>query len=138
MSRRIVTTAFQAAGGGEPPDDYADKIVKLIPTDVVAAWVAVVSAIKAATPGQIGETGLWVIFAVGVVMAAAWTWKRSSEPNKPKPIAQTCVSTLAFCVWAYATGGALPVWPGNLYNPLYGTLALVFFTLASGLVPMPE
>jgi len=137
MSRRIVTTAFQAAGGGEPPDDYADKIVKLIPTDVVAAWVAVVSAIKAA-PGQIGETGLWVIFAVGVVMAAAWTWKRSSAPNKPKPIAQTCVSTLAFCVWAYATGGALPVWPGNLYNPLYGTLVLVFFTLASGLVPMPE
>lgn len=137
MGRRIVTTSFQAAGGGEPPDDYADKIVKLVPTDVVAAWVAVSSAIKV-DPSQMSLTGLWVIFAVGVVMAAAWTWKRSSQPGKPKPVAQTCVSTLAFCVWAYATGSWLPLWPGDLYKPLYGTLALVFFTLASGLVPMPE
>ena len=137
MGRRIVTTSFQAAGAGsQTPDGYTERIVKLIPADVVAAWLAVTSAIRIAAKPP-GVTTLWVIFGVGALFAAAWTWKRASEPQKPPPIAQTIVSTCAFCVWAYATGGVAPQWPGDLYNPLYATLSLVAFSLASGLVPMP-
>jgi len=135
MGRRINTISYQATGGPDA-DNFASRIVKLIPADVVAGWLAVTSAIRSAhTPP--GVAALWIIFGIGVIFAAAWTWKQASDPNKAKPVAQTIVSTFAFCVWAYATGGPLPQWPGTLYNPLYATLALVFFTLASGLVPMP-
>ena len=136
MGRRINTTSYQATGGAESTDNYAARIVKLIPADVVAGWLAVTSAIRSAHQPP-GVAALWIIFGIGVIFAAAWTWKQTGEPTKPKPVTQTIVSTCAFCVWAYATGGPLPQWPGSLYNPLYATLSLVFFTLASGLVPMP-
>ncbi len=134
MSRRIRTQTLQAMGGGAaPPDSYTDKIVKLVPADVVAAWLAVTTALKSAkTP--LGTRGLWVIFFVGVIFAALWTWKKASAPGETPPYTQTAISTIAFVVWAYATGGDSPMWPGSIYNPLWATLLLVAFSLASGLV----
>ena len=54
--------------------------------------------------------------------------------KKPKPYIQTAVSTVAFLVWAYATGGAPPLWPGAIYNPLHATILIAGFTAISGLV----
>lgn len=140
MSRRIRTVSLQAADGrgGSAPDGFTDRIVKLIPGDVVAAWLAVTSAIKSASQqDQPSERTLWIAFIVGLIFAAAWTWKKTSEPGKKPPYIQTAVSTLAFFVWAYATGGQLPQWPGSLYHPLTATLLLAGFTLLSGLVTTP-
>ena len=138
MSRRINTITFQAhdGSGGVQSDSYTDRIVKLIPGDVVAAWLAVVSAIKAYS-APLPEYALWIIFLMGAVFAAAWTWQRASEPGKPKPRRQTIVSTAAFFVWAYATGGVYPQWPGSIYNPLGATLLIIAFSLASGLLTTP-
>lgn len=138
MSRRINTIEFQAQdeSGGVQSDSFSDRIVKLIPGDVVAAWLAVVSAIKAySTP--VPQYVLWIIFVVGALFAAAWTWQRASEPGKPRPRRQTVVSTAAFFVWAYATGGVYPQWPGSIYNPLWATLLIIAFSLASGLLTTP-
>lgn len=138
MSRRINTVSYQAAdaGGSGAPDTFTDRIVKLIPADVVAGWLAVTSAIKAAAKVPSEQT-LWIIFAFGVLFAAAWTWKQTYIKDARLPYIQTVVSTIAFCVWAYATGGASPQWPGDLYQPLTATLVLVGFSLFSGLVTTP-
>lgn len=138
MSRRINTVSLQAADGTttHQGDSYTDRILKLIPGDVVAGWLAVISAAKA-EPKLSNEELLWAVFVGGLLFAAAWTWKQSSEPGKPKPYTQTAVSTAAFFVWAYTTGGADPAWPGSIYNPLVGTVLLVGFTLLSGLVTNP-
>lgn len=138
MSRRIRTVSLQAADGGpvDPPDGYTDRIVKLIPADVVAAWLAVTTAIKAAASPP-GMRMLWIIFFVGLFFAAAWTWKKASAKGEDAPYIQTAVSTVAFFVWAYATGGGSPLWPGAIYQPLTATLILVGFSLLSGLVTKP-
>ena len=137
MNRRINTVSLHAAGGAaEQPDTYTDRIVKFIPSEVVAGWLAITSAIKAAAQPP-SETVIWVIFVVGVFFAAAWTWRASSEAGKHPPYIQTAVSTVAFFVWAYATGGGAPQWPGTIYQPLTATLLLVGFSLLSGLVTMP-
>lgn len=136
MSRRIRTVDLNAANGTNVPgDDYADRIVKLIPAEVVAAWIAAMSAVKAAA-GAPSEATVWIIFAVGCLLAALWTWRKASLPNQPA-VNQTIVSTVAFVVWAYATGGPAPLWPGHIYNPLIGSLLLIGFTLASGLLTKP-
>ena len=135
MGRRINTVSLQATDGtgGGKHDGYADRIVKFVPGDVVAGWLAVTSAIKAAAAPP-SERTLWIIFFFGLLFAAAWTWKQASEPGKTPPYMQTAVSTVAFFVWAYATGGVLPQWPGTIYQPLTATLMLVGFSLLSGLV----
>ncbi len=134
MSRRINTISLHAAtAGGVQGDSYSDRIVKFIPGDVVAGWLAITSAIKSAAQPP-NERTLWIIFVVGLLFAAAWTWRRTSEPSKNPAYVQIAVSTVAFGVWAYATGGTVPQWPGTLYQPLTATLMLVGFSLLSGLV----
>ncbi|MGD1092242.1 MAG: hypothetical protein ABSB35_09640 [Bryobacteraceae bacterium] len=136
MSRRIRSVAYNAAGpGSQDVDKYTDRIIKLIPSDVVAAWVAVDSLIAAAQgPKQPGTRILTFLFVVFAAFAAAYTWQKVSENNAPKPYLQTTVSTLAFVVWVYAVGGPFPAWIPGLYNPMFGGILLIVFTLASGLV----
>jgi hypothetical protein len=52
MSRRIQSVAYNAAGGGaQDVDKYTDRIAKLIPSEVVAVWVAI-SSLIASAPGR--------------------------------------------------------------------------------------
>jgi|ERR1019366_242591 hypothetical protein len=137
MSRRIRSVSYNAAGpGAQDVDKYTDRIIKLVPSEVVAAWVAVNSLIAAAQgPKQPGTRILTFLFVVFAVLAAAYTWRNTEEKFAPKAYLQTTVSTIAFVVWAYAVGGPFPAWIPGLYNPLFGGILLIVFTLSSGLVP---
>lgn len=131
MSRRIVTSQFQAAGGGAEVDTYFDRLLKYIPADIVAAWT-VVSALIAGANGIPRETVLWIAFVVGLILAAAYTYRQTLLPNVPPAITQTALATFAFAVWVFALGGPF----SNLawYNPIYGSLLLIAYTLIVPLI----
>ena len=131
MSRRIQTAQLQAAGPGAPSiDTYFDKVVKYIPADIVAAWVAVTGLIKSAG-GVNPATVLWICFIVGAVLTAAWTWKQTQSPGQSAAIKQIIISTIAFSVWVFALGAPFDAlaW----YQPLYASLLLIGYTLVVGL-----
>ena len=139
MSRRIRTVTLQSVDGAETKrDDFADRIIKLIPGDVVAAWIAIISGVKAAN-AQLGSVAFWVVFGILVAAAAAWTWRKTRIPGTPPAVKQTVVSTIAFGVWAYATTGEhFPSVAGYpLYTPLWGTIVLSVFTVLSGMLSEP-
>ena len=131
MSRRIQTLQLNAAGAGQAPDTYFDKVVKYIPADIVAAWVAVVGLVKSATDVPSG-TIMWIAFVAGVLLTAAWTWKQTHQSGQPPAVMQIVISTVAFIVWVFALG--TPFSELAFYNPLYGSLLLIAFTLTVGLV----
>jgi hypothetical protein len=135
MPRRIRTTEFQAAGGAQPLDGYFDRVLKYIPADVVGAWVAVTGILKSNAEGDPNADALlWGVFAFGLVFTAWWTWFQTREPGQPSATQQTLIATLAFAVWVAALGGPFLTVPG--FRELYGSLALIAFTLISGrLVP---
>ena len=135
MSRRIVTTKYEAAGGA-PVDSYFDKIVKYIPADVVGAWLAATGLIDSSADGHKQHVLLWIVFLVGLPLSAAWTLKRTHEPGKPLAVTQTVVATLSFAIWVFATGG--PFATLSWYDSLYGGLILIGYMAAIGLVTPPE
>ncbi|MDB5653914.1 MAG: hypothetical protein JWQ94_1527 [Tardiphaga sp.] len=138
MSRRIVTTAYQGAGGGAS-DTYFDRIVKYIPSDIVAAWTAVSAAVDGASKAGATiptSTVLWICFLFGVVITPFWVLKQTTALNAPPAKSQAAVGTVAFIVWVFALGG--PFSSLSFYNGLYGTLAIVGFTLVSGLIVPKE
>lgn len=132
MTRRVQTVAFHAAGAAPAIDTYFDRVVKYIPGDIVAAWVTVSGLVKAAGNGVPQGKTLWLCFVVGVVLTAAWTWKQTSVTGLPAAAKQIAVSTIAFCVWAFALGA--PFDTLSWYHPLYPSLLLIGYTLAVGLV----
>jgi len=111
-------------------DQYADRLLKYIPADVVGAWIAITGLINGTTsiPGPV----FWGVFFVMLVLAALWTWRQTSIPNKPPAVTQIVVATIAFVVWVFALGG--PFVALSFYRPVYGSLALILYTLAVPLI----
>ena len=124
----MLQSAFQTGS----PDTYSDRVLKYVPADVVAAWVAANGIIKEANPRPT-PVALWIIFGVGLVLCALWTYKEVSRTNRNAAPVQMIVSSGAFAVWVYALGGPFPDWLG-FYHAYIGSLLLIAYTLLVGLV----
>lgn len=136
MGRRIVTKQLNAAGAAAPSvDNYFDKLLKNIPADIVAAWMLVSSLISSAT-GVNTSMILWIAFGVGVILTALWTLKQTAVPGAKPAITQTLIATGAFVVWVFAMGGPFALL--TFYQPLYGSLLLILYTLVVPLVNPSE
>lgn len=131
MSRRIVTTKLQSTGSESTQlDGYFDRVLKYVPSDVIAAWVAATGMIAAA--GNIPNTVLWVCFVFGLIVTALWTQTRTKADGAPPALMQIVISTFAFAVWVFALGG--PFEQLSFYNPVYGSLLLIGFSLVAGMM----
>jgi hypothetical protein len=131
MPRRIITTQVEATTS-QTVDTYTDKIVKYIPADVVAAWVAASGIISGAADTFPKNTALWASFIFGVIITPLWTLRQTRGPGLPPAYKQAVISTLAFIVWVFALGG--PFMSLGFYNAVWGSLVLIAFTLIVGLI----
>lgn len=129
--RRIVTARLQATGGGQPADGFFDRIIKYIPADVVAGWVAVDGLTK-----TFATTVLWGLFAVFAILAFLWTKKQTAVAGQPPALLQSFVAAASFAVWAFAlhSGPFGPI----AYPDAAGSVALIVYTLAIGLIVPPD
>lgn len=126
MGRRIVTKQLQSGSSKESVDGYQDRLLKYIPADVNAAWLALTGIVKSATDIP-QNTVLWILFVVLLILTPIWTWYNTSEPKKPPAITQIVVSTGAFFVWVFASGE--PFTSLSFYRSAYGAILLILYTL---------
>jgi len=139
MNRRIVSQGFlrntpsypnnMAKGivASPPLDSYYDRLFKYIPADVVAGWITVKGIIASAS-GVSKDNIYWICFIAGVIFTILWTYKLTSiEGHKPAWL-QIMIATLAFIVWVVVTGEPFKI------EPYIGSLILVAYTLAAGLI----
>jgi hypothetical protein len=129
VSRRIISETRQATGNAAV-DGYFDRVLKYIPADINAAWVAVTGLIKSADPKSVPQDSvMWVSFVIGIVLTGLWTWRQTQ-----KQFTQTIVSMIAFVVWVFALGGAWITNELTWYREVYGSLLLILYTLAAGMI----
>jgi hypothetical protein len=152
MSIRIRSTSLQATdGGGASADGYLDKIVKSIPSQVIAFYTAALvwlqsTGTQAATAGntQASAAGarasanaanpkLWIPFALGFMLTPLLTYRQTHEPNKAPAYRQIIIATVSFIVWAFATGG--PFQTMGFWSAGVATVVLAAYTLALGAIP---
>lgn len=126
MGRRIVTTRLESGVSKEAVDGYQDRLLKYIPADINAAWLALTGIVKSVTTIP-QSTVLWILFGILLVLTPFWTWQQTSEPRKPPALTQILVSTGAFFVWVFALGD--PFSSLNFYQPVYGSILLILYTL---------
>jgi hypothetical protein len=140
MSRSIVTYEHRADAAPEladasttPPkpqeDNYKDRLLKYIPGEVVTLYLTLTALAASATglPGWVG----WAILAVAI--AGTWFYLRNYLNVTDQR--QLSISTLSFCVWAFALGG--PFATLSWYKPIYGGLLLPIFTFVVAGIKTP-
>jgi hypothetical protein len=112
-----------------PVDDYATRLVKYIPGEVLAVYVAMSSILAGAeNPGTFLP---WAVFLFGFVSTPLYL----ARIGKVKGLWHPLVSTGAFFVWVFALGGpfASLAW----YDPVYGALLLPAYTFSIPLIVRP-
>jgi len=127
--RRIVSVVEKSRGGvpAATADGYFDRILKFIPTEIVAGWIAL-SGLTA----ELDVRALWVLFAVIAVLSYFWMIRQTRDEGKPPAVLQSMIAVVSFMVWAFAmkSGPFLRV----DYPAEYGSIALIVYTLIIGLV----
>ena len=134
-NRRIITAQLQSGGAKEAVDTYTNRLVKYIPGDVVAIWIAVTGLISGASDVP-KTTLLWILFAIGVIFTVIWTLKQTTVKGTKSAITQILISTGAFIVWAIAFGG--PFQSLSFYHAIYGSILLILYTPLVALISPKE
>lgn len=134
---RVYTARDAAADPTTKPDGYLQKIVKYIPAEIVAAYVALADAVptKMQDNKPLENPTLWIIYWILLVLTPLYTWFFTQEVNKPKPVFQTVVAPIAFTAWVFAIGGPFAKCKFDLNQPAIGTIVLIVTLL---LIPLAE
>ena len=153
VGRRVITERKGKVGGAgaergaapEPPvagkseyDGYVEKVALYIPAEIIAAWVAITGFLAGSAQAS-SATLNWIIFIALLIITPFYVWRgtliKGEDTGKLAAKTQIVVSTVAFAVWIFALGGPFKLY--SWYAPIYGSLALVFFSLVSGLINQP-
>ena len=149
MSIRIRSVAFQAAGGATvPADGPLDKIVKSVPSQVIAFYTAALIQLGGCAPLNLGTSAasattsastatsnpkLWLPFVFGLILTPILTWRQTNEPDKPPAYVHIIIATISFIVWAFATGG--PFACLGFWSPAIAGIVLAAYTVLLGVLP---
>ncbi|MGO9469527.1 MAG: hypothetical protein ACLQVF_35900 [Isosphaeraceae bacterium] len=111
-------------------DDYRTRLVKYIPTEIVAVYLIIDRIIEAA-PGQstVELLSRWANFLCAFILTPVYL--RFAQDVRSK--LQLALSTVVFVAWAFALGGPFASIPG--YNPVIG---VVMMTVVTALIPFIE
>ena len=138
MSRRVNSgklpqnAIVAAAGGNGPPgapppaDDFLGRLVKYIPTEIIALYVAVTGLV----PKSDAHPALMLIFIACLVLTPIYLWFGTRDPAKAVPYVQIVLATIGFAVWSFALGG-----PFEHIRPDYvASIVLIFTTFIFGMI----
>jgi hypothetical protein len=116
-----------------PTDSFAQKIVAYIPADILAAYLTLTGMIS-----QVSTAPAWLAWAVfGGLLALIPFYvcyiKTSPASFSSRKLFHWITSCVAYTAWCFAMGGpfAREAW----YQPIYGSVILVFVTL---IIPVLE
>jgi hypothetical protein len=137
MSRRITSSQYESTGQSQQIDGYFDRVIKFVPADIVGGWIAVSGVVPIDTQsGKKSAPVMWLAFAFALILTALWTWKQTGGLEQRPAYTQIIVSSAAFCVWVCALGPPFSFIGG--FQSYYGSLLLIGFTIASGMIVPKE
>lgn len=116
-----------------PPDSYMDRLVKLIPAEVLTAWVALNALLEGMGAAQAPKWGRQSTFLIllalaFILVAASAKWEHH---RLEVPWLEAFLAMAAFALWVFS----MQQWPfGAKPHPYYASLALVAFTAGAPLL----
>ncbi len=145
VGKPVAATAGETVGVTQV-DDFASRIVKYVPAEVIAFYLAADKLfLSPATniPGLTPNTatayinGHLEVFSVAVFfvafIAVAPYIRSQADENQPW-IVNAVMSTVAFVILAYVANGSIFFQQGGYYDPRLAGLLVLVFTLLSGFV----
>jgi hypothetical protein len=112
---------------------FQDKVVKLVPTEIVGAYLVILGIVSPAeSAGKEYEYTLIGAFVVLLILTPVYLWKVSGVTNR----IQLLVSTLSYVIWIYTLTYPFKYW--NWYYPTVGAVVLILWSLITPIFVTPS
>lgn len=106
----------------KPDQTYRDKLLKLIPSEIVAAYMVIIGII----PDNYAKWGTLIVSIVLLILTPFYLKRLEKVANN----VQVVFCSLSFVVWVYSLGGlGGPFAQWNVYEPWIGSIVLILWTL---------
>ena len=126
------SVAGVAVTDAQTPDTYRDRLLKYIPSEIVAIYLALLGLLKTANPQTTPIVNVqWIIFFI--MLAVTIPWQRKIV--KIEKWQQVAIGTVAFAFWAISLGQPFDTSWKDWYQPVFGTMAMMLYTF---LIPLFE
>jgi hypothetical protein len=115
---------------------YYDKLVKLIPSEIIGAYLVLSNILgyaggniqAKAFPGTVTEAEMrpvliQIVFFILLILTPVYLKKISRVNN----VVQLAVTTISFVIWVYTLGGPFIVW--GIYYSIIGSVVLVLWSV---------
>jgi hypothetical protein len=124
MAREIKAAADLPPAPAAAVNDYKDRLVKLIPSEIITAYVTLKGLINGAGEQGNKQLLLWIVFGILVVMNPLYLYYVTNV----KKAGQIVFSSIAFVLWVLVIGGTFNTIFG--FSAEYiGSILLVIYTL---------
>jgi|SRR5450432_1770205 hypothetical protein len=125
MTREIKSSADTHLEPDLPTvNDYKDRLVKLIPTEIITAYVTIKGLVSGSGVQGNKQLLIWIVFAVLLIVNPLYLY----YVTQVKKTGQIVFSSIAFVLWVMVIGGTF----GNIlgFPPEFlGSILLVLYTL---------
>ena len=108
---------------------YPEKLLRLIPSEIVAAYLAINGII----PSGYSKWGSVTVSAILFILIPFYLWRVQNV----RKILQVSLTSLAFVVWIYSLNGG-PFAYFGLYSPWIASIVLILCTLLSPVLITPK
>jgi hypothetical protein len=105
-------------------NDYKDRLVKLIPSEIITAYVTIKGLISVAGVTGNKQLLLWIVFGILVILNPLYLFYVTGV----KKAGQIAFSSIAFILWVMVIGGTFTSIIGFPAEFL-GSILLVIYTL---------
>jgi hypothetical protein len=127
MKERIMMDQLTPVKDINLDSDYKDRLLKLIPGEVVAAYITIDGIIP---PG--GDYAKWVALIVAIVLLGAIPLYLT-QLYAVKSWKQIGFTMGSFLIWLYSLGGPFKLWTLASHTPVHipyiGSILLILWTL---------
>lgn len=110
-------------------NQYVEKLLKLVPTEIVAAFVSI-QGILLTQPSTVLQPWLFGIALFLAFVVLPLYLRKAQDVQSP---AQILLTTLAFLIWAYNMGGNNMAFLADDFNPAIASVLLILFTVIAPL-----
>jgi hypothetical protein len=124
MAREIKSAADIPVPPPAQINDYKDRLVKLIPSEIITAYVTLKGLINGAGEQGNRQLLIWIVFGILVVMNPLYLFYVTGV----KKAGQIIFSSIAFVLWVMVIGGTFTTLFGFSAEYL-GSIMLVLYTL---------
>jgi len=116
---------------------YADKLVKLVPTEIVGAYMVLsgmigVSPASSSKPTDMSSALIIVVSIILLALTPLYLLRISRVKN----VIQIVVTTLSFAIWVYTLGGPFVV--AGIYYPIIASIVLVLWQMIVPMIVPPQ